>query len=462
MTISPAIVPPLDPGFLPACIWNRYFEEQLVAAPSIRDCEWVFQRPGGQGFWRTIRLLPDTPEYWALNYKHLERTLKFLLWQKGANSVIVAGEPGSEVARLREAYREGGKRAFDRWFFGEKVYPGGFDIQARQGSAAIEFEETSVRLGGNWNGCRIGFDLGGSDRKVAAVIDGEVVFSEEVRWDPYYQPDIRYHFEGIQDALRRAAQHLPRVDAIGGSAAGVYVDNEPRLGSLYRGISEERFDRDVKPLFQRIRAAWNDVPMTVVNDGAVSAIAGAQSLGETGVLGLSFGTSMAGGFVGPDGGIAPWLNELAFVPVDYRDDAPVDEWSGDIGCGVQYFSQQAIARLIPAAGIELPDDMPVPEKLVRVQELMLVGDTRAARIYETIGVYLGYAAADFADYYDLRHVLLLGRVMSGDGGRIIIEQARRVLEAEFPELRRMPRFHQPDEKQKRLGQAVVAASLPSL
>ena len=30
-----------------------------------------------------------------------------------------------------------------------------------------------------------------------------------------------------------------------------------------------------------------------------------------------------------------------------------DEWSGDIGCGVKYFSQDGVIKLAPRAGIEL-------------------------------------------------------------------------------------------------------------
>ena len=69
---------------------------------------------------------------------------------------------------------------------------------------------------------------------MAALIDGRVVWSEETEWDPYHQPDPDYHWSGIMDSLRRAAEHLPRVDAIGGSAAGVYVDSQVKFSSLFR------------------------------------------------------------------------------------------------------------------------------------------------------------------------------------------------------------------------------------
>jgi predicted NBD/HSP70 family sugar kinase len=267
------------------------------------------------------------------------------------------------------------------------------------------------------------------------------------------------------DSLRKAAAHLPRVDAIGGSAAGVYVNNRVKGGSLFRGIPPDLFDARVKDLFLEIRKAWNDVPFEVVNDGGVTALAGSMSLGESSILGIALGTSTAAGYVTADGNITSWLDELAFVPIDYDPAGPSDEWSGDYGVGSQYFSQQAVGRLIPAAGIELPRDaadMGLPERLKLVQGLRSAGDERACRIYQTIGVYLGYGVAHFAAFYDLRHVLVLGRVTSGPGGDDIVQGARRVLEVEFHELASHIAFHVPDEHEKRHGQAIAAASLPAL
>jgi len=317
-------------------------------------------------------------------------------------------------------------------------------------------------LGRHLDGCRIGFDLGGSDRKVAAVLEGKVVFSEETIWDPYPQVDPQYHFDGIMDSLKRAAAHLPRVDAIGGSAAGVYVNNRVRLASLFRAIPPNLFELRVKDLFFEIRKAWGGVPFEVVNDGEVTALAGSMALKSNAVLGIALGTSTAGGYVTPEGSITSWLNEFAFVPFDYNPRAPVDEWSGDYGCGAQYFSQQCVGRLIASAGIEVAGSMPLPEKLVHVQTLMGEGDSRAATIYQTIGTYVGYAIAQLAEFYAIHNVLILGRVTSGRGGDLILAGAREVLDLEFPELSKGVRFHVPDEKEKRHGQAVAAASLPAL
>ncbi|NQZ58888.1 MAG: ROK family protein, partial [Lentisphaeraceae bacterium] len=315
----------------------------------------------------------------------------------------------------------------------------------------------------NLEGCRIGFDLGGSDRKCAALIDGKVVYSEEIAWNPYFESDPQYHIDGIQHSLELAAKHLPRVDAIGGSSAGVYVNSEVRAASLFRGVSEENFEKSIRGVFFDLKKKWNDIPFEVVNDGEVTALAGSMSMEANAVLGIAIGTSLAAGYVNPDGNITTWLNELAFSPIDYRENGPQDEWSGDIGCGVQYFSQQGVGRLIPLAGItEIPVDMPLPEKLVEVQKLMTAGDDRARKIYETIGVCFGYAIAHYAEFYEISNLLILGRVTSGEGGDIIIQKAGDVLKAEYPALAEKINLTTPNEKDKRHGQAVAAGSLPKL
>ena len=414
---------------------------------------------GSVSVFRTA-VLPHDGSYIALNQRYVERLLKFLLWQKGGYRVIVAGHPRL-ADFLRSVYSPAGVRGFDHQFMGESVYGRPFSIENTSYDNAPHPSEAAAPLGRHLNGCRIGFDLGASDRKCAAVIDGEVVFSEEVPWDPVPQSDPQYHFDGIADSLRRAAAHLPRVDAIGGSSAGVYVGNEVRVASLFRAVPRPLFDSRVRRIFFELQAAWNGVPFWVVNDGEVTALAGSMALNDNAVLGVAMGSSLAAGYVTPQGNITSSLNELAFVPVDYRDGAPADEWSGDHGVGAQYLSQQAVGRLLKPAGIETPQGMPLPHKLVEVQKLMAAGDERARKIYETIGVYFGYNIAHYADFYDFRNLLVLGRVLTGAGGDMILRIARNVLETEFPDLSGRIHFHIPDEKEKRHGQAVAAASLPS-
>ena len=280
--------------------------------------------------------------------------------------------------------------------------------------------------------------------------------------NPYFQKDPAYHIEGIHDSLKRAAAHLPRVDAIGGSAAGVYVNNEVRVASLFRGVPPDAFTKHVRRMFFTLQERWGGVPFEVANDGEVTALAGSMSLGDNAVLGISMGTSQAGGYVTPEGNITPWLNELAFAPIDYRDGAPRDEWSGDDGCGVQYFSQQGVGRLAAKAGFTFKAGMPLAEQLIEVQKAMQSGDARAAQIYDSIGVCFGYAIAHYADFYEIRHMLVLGRVTSGAGGQRILDRAADVLRADFPKLAGKIALRMPDEKDKRHGQAIAAASLPAL
>jgi predicted NBD/HSP70 family sugar kinase len=461
LKISPFLLPPLDPDFLPAALWNRAYRAVVATDPEARTFNIALERPDGGVSRHQSRVLGANHPSAVLSLRFAERLLKFLLWQKGGCTVNVAGAP-EITAHLRSLYSPGGARAFDHEFMGEKVYGRAFSIREVDAASLPEERNTGLAMGRHLEGCRIGFDIGGSDRKAAAVIDGKVVFSEETPWDPYFQKDPAYHIEGIHQSLRRAAAHLPRVDAIGGSAAGIYVNNEVRVASLFRGIPADVFESDIRRLFFTLQKRWGGVPFEVANDGEVAALAGSMSLGDNAVLGISMGTSQAGGYVRPGGDITPWLNELAFAPVDYRADAPVDEWSGDTGCGVQYFSQQAVSRLAEKAGFGFEPSMPAPERLVAVQKAMVAGDPRAEKVYDSVGSYLGYSIGHYADFYHLKHVLVMGRVTSGPGGERILLRAREVLAAEFPVVASRVRVRMPDEKDKRHGQAVAAASLPSI
>jgi predicted NBD/HSP70 family sugar kinase len=461
LSVTPKHRPPLDPEFLPAALWHRAFNARVAADAGARPFAIALVRPDGSVFRHDGRVLSATHPAAALNLTYAERLLKFLLWMKGGSRVLVAGadEVASALARI---YSPNGARAFDFDFMGEKVFGQTFSLTAVKLDALPATSETSSPVGRHLEGCRIGFDLGGSDRKAAALIDGEVVFSEEIAWDPYFQKDPAYHIEGVHDSLQRAAAHLPRVDAIGGSAAGVYVNNEVRVGSLFRGVPRDAFEQHIRRMFFTLQQRWGGVPFEVANDGEVTALAGSMAMNDNAVLGVSMGTSQAGGYVTPAGNITTWLNELAFAPIDYRADAPRDEWSGDIGCGVQYFSQQGVGRLAACAGFGFPATLPLPEQLIEVQHAMKAGDVRARAIYETIGDCFGYAIAHYADFYTVRNLLVLGRVSSGEGGEIILARAMTVLRDEFPALAESIHLRTPDEKSKRHGQATAAASLPAL
>ncbi|MFW6116596.1 MAG: ROK family protein [bacterium] len=450
-------MPPLDKGFRPAVLANRAFRREVDESKAGVPLVLGLERPGGAVSRFETEVFPEDHPWSDANLMYAERLFKFLLWQRGGWKAYVGG-PRSVGSYIRVCYSPGGAREFDYHFLGEGLYGKRFTVISCSPSEVPAKRERERPLGRQLDGYRIGFDLGASDRKVSAVVDGEPVYSEEVVWEPRVQSDPDYHYREIMRALRTAASKLPRLDAIGGSAAGVYVNNRVRVASLFRGVPKERYD-EVRNLFLRIRDEMG-VPLEVTNDGDVTALAGSMSMDDGGVLGIAMGSSEASGYVNMEGNITGWLNELAFAPVDYSPEAPVDEWSGDRGCGALYFSQQCVFRLLPKVGLRIPDDVTKAQKLKSVQDRLEAGHGGAAKIWQSIGYYLGYAIAQYVDFYELRHVLILGRCTSGRGGQIILDRANEVLSSQFPKLAARISIQLPDEKTRRVGQAIAAASLP--
>ena len=460
-TVKPRHVSPIDQGFVPASLWTRDYLALCARTAGAAPLAISLARPDGTASTHRTHTLPPGAGFDDLNRLHVERTVKFLLWARGGDTFRLAGTHAAFFAKLlADLYRPGGERAFDAEFV-RKLFDRLPQFIACTEAELPKESASHLPLGRNLDGCRIGFDLGGSDRKCAALIDGKVVFSEEIKWDPYFEKNPQYHYDGILHSLELAAKHLPRVDAIGGSAAGVYINNTVRAASLFRGITDPAvFESRVKNIFLDLGKRWPGVPFEVLNDGDVTALAASMSLNRNSVLGIAMGTSVAAGYADTHGNLTNWLSELAFVPIDYRANGPADEWSGDLGCGVQYFSQQGVGRLLPLAGITLPSSMKLPEQLEELQKLMKTGDARARQVYEAIGIAFGYALAHFAEYYQYECLLIMGRVTSGEGGSVIIDKARAVLKDEFPDLR--IDLVVPDEKDKRHGQAIAAASLPKI
>jgi predicted NBD/HSP70 family sugar kinase len=455
--VNPVVVTPLDPGFLPAALFHREYQKLASAAGAV-PLKMALERPDGSVSRFDTSLLPQAAGHAEATLLYVERIVKFLLWQRGGWKLYVGG-PEKIGLHIKSVYSPTGARKFDYEFM-ETVYERPFQVVVTSADAVPAAQETSMPLGRHLDGCRVGFDLGASDRKASAVINGEAVFSEEIVWDPKNAADPDYHYQGVLDSIRRAASHMPRLDAVGGSAAGVYINNRARVASLYRSVPPDQFGAKIAPMFLRMRDELG-VPMEVVNDGEVTALAGSMSLGENPVLGIALGSSQAVGYVNQEGNITGWLNELAFAPVDYRPNGPQDEWSGDC-VGAQYFSQQATNRVAVSAGMQFPDKMGLPERLVELQKKMAAGDSLATKIYETIGSYVGYGVAHYASFYELKHVLILGRVTTGKGGDIILRKGREVLVKEFPELAQKISIALPDEKSRRVGQSIAAASLPTI
>jgi predicted NBD/HSP70 family sugar kinase len=455
--VEPRIKPPLDDGFRPAVLANRNFQLQTAGAgvPLVIGLE----RESGKFSRFETCIFPTRHPRAGANTYYVERLVKFLLWQRGGFRLFIGGP--SEIGQyIRNAYSGTGSRRFDARFMGEQVFEKPFVVEICEADQVPLANEGGTAIGGHLDGCRIGFDLGASDRKVSAVVNGQVVFSQEKIWDPSSQSDPGYHYDEIMDSLRTAASKLERVDAIGGSAAGIYINNRPMVASLFRGVPPDRFS-EIRNLFLRIGHEFN-VPLVVINDGDVAALAGALSLEDNGVLGIALGSSEAAGYVDLHANILGWLNELCFAPIDYSPNASIDEWSGDIGCGSTYFSQQCIFRLAPKVGIEIPETLSNAGKLAYMQEQLKSGHEGAIKIWQTMGVYLGYGIAHYSDFYDMKHVIILGRCTSGEGGAVMFEETRKVLLQEFPEITQRVNVQLPDEKSRRIGQSIGAASLPAI
>ncbi|MFA6309187.1 MAG: ROK family protein [Clostridia bacterium] len=459
--ISPGIVPVLDPDFKPASLGIKAFKKAVSNTGKGIPLAIALERGGGLISNYNLDIFDGNAEMDEANNFIVERIIKTLLWARGGWKVTIGGS--KKVGEyIKKAYSDDGMRAFDAKFMSNVYEKKEFVVEITEYDNVPATKEDTKPVGRNLDGCRIGFDAGGSDRKVSAVIDGEVVYSEEVIWHPKIQTDPDYHYSEILSAMKSAASHMPKVDAIGVSSAGIYVNNRTMVASLFLKVPEELFDKKVKDIYINVAKEMGDVPLEVANDGDVTALAGAMDLNDNNILGLAMGTSEAGGYVDSRGNITGWLNELAFIPVDFNPEAMVDEWSGDYGCGVKYFSQDGVIKLAPAAGIELDAELTPAEKLKAVQNLLDKKDSGAVKIFESIGTYLGYAMAYYAEFYDIKHALILGRVTSGEAGDIILEKAYEVLNKEFPEIAKKVNMILPDESNKRVGQSIAAASLPKI
>lgn len=445
-------MPPLDPGFVPISAFSRAYRAMAKQPLAI-----AVERENGQRYVYLTHIIGEEA-YAESDCFYVERMVKLLLWAIGGFRVTISGSQWI-ADHIKRMYSADGQRAFDAEFMA-RVYERPFEVLSTSYEDRPAFHEVSASFKRSLNGCRIGFDAGGSDRKVSAVIDGEAVYSEEKVWHPKVTADPIYHYNEIVEAFRTAASKMPRVDAIGVSSAGIYVANRTMVASLFLKVPQDDFDRVAKDIYIDAAKAIGDVPLVVANDGDVTALAGAMDLEDTQVLGIAMGTSMAAGYIDKNGNITGRLNELAFAPVDGKGDGAVDEWSGDKGCGVKCMSQDAVALLAPQAGIQLPEGTPA-EKLKYVQALMTDGNAAARTVYKSIGCYLGHALPLYREIYDCKHVLLLGRVMSGEGGQVIMEQAQQVLHDDYPEIQNL-QLHLPDEKSRRVGQSVAAAALPVL
>ena len=449
-------MPIYDKNYYPMIVKLNEFKAE-VASSSTKPFKICVERNKGYNFIYELDIFACESKR-EENYGIVERLIKTILWVAGGYKIYLCGDDYL-YERISADYTLNGARAFDVKFM-SGVYETAFEVVNVSEKDFPEKKSCSLKVGGHLDGCRIGFDAGGSDRKVSAVIDGKVVYSEEVVWFPKINSDWHYQYDGIMESMKTAASKMPRVDAIGVSSAGVYVDNKIMVASLFLKVLEDDFEKHVKTMYMDI-AKEIGAPIEVANDGDVTALAGAMDLKDNSVLGIAMGTSEAVGYINNEGCLEGWLNELAFAPVDFNKDAMVDEWSGDYGCGVKYFSQDSVIKLAESAGFKFEEGLSPAEKLKVIQKLMAEGDEMAKNIYDCIGIYLGYTIAYYSEFYNIKHALLLGRVTSGKGGDIILNRAIEVIENEFPKYKNI-KLQMPDESNKRVGQSIAAASLPEI
>ena len=362
-------IPSFDKDFMPMSVKLADYRKEVSASDKKR-LKICVERNNSYNYVYQIDIFSDDSKK-EENYAIIERIIKSILWVVGGYKIYILGDDYI-FDRIKSDYTDGGKRSFDVDFM-QTVYEQPFEVVKCTEDNFPKENGCTVAIGGHLDGCRIGFDAGGSDRKVSAVIDGKVVYSEEVVWFPKTNSDYKYHYQGIKEAMLTAASKMPRVDAIGVSSAGVYVDNKIMVASLFIKVPKEDYKPHVQNMYIDIAKEFN-APLEVANDGDVTALAGAMDLNDNSVLGIAMGTSEAVGYINEKGQLNGWISEVAFVPVDFNEKAMVDEWSGDYGCGVKYFSQDGVIKLAESGGIKFEDQLSPAEKLKVVQGLMAEGD----------------------------------------------------------------------------------------
>lgn len=456
------IKPCLEENFRPAIIELRKFNLDVSKQKEKQHLIIAIERENGYVYRKEFDVFKDGYDD-KRNILIIERYIKSILWVVGGFKIYINGSK-TIYNEIKSRYFPGGLREFD-YNFMSTVYEKNFEVVYVENVLDMPLEKScSLPAGGNLKGNRVGFDAGGSDIKISSVVDGEVIYSEEIVWLPKLNEDISYHYDHIYNAMKRAIEKMGgKCDGIGISTAGVIINNKPMVSSLFIKVPKKDFEK-VKNSYistcERISKELNkEIPYVVANDGDVTALAGALDLKDNCVLGIAMGTSEAVGYVNEEGNLTGWLNELAFMPVDFNENALKDEWSGDIGVGCKYFSQDAVIKLAPKAGIIFDENLTLAEKLKVVQKLNDEGHEGANKIFESIGVYLGYTLAYYAEFYKIKHVLLLGRVTSSKGGDTILRVCKETLDKEFPEYSYID-IGMPSERMRRVGQSIAAASLP--
>lgn len=482
LVVEPAIKAPLDPGFAPVVLAKKKYRE---AAQGCADSvAWALVRADGCARGE-LKVFPEDSKYYQASVILAGVMIQESIWRCGASSLILKG-PAGICEALKAAYSPGGTYAFEvdvmPKAFGHPDKPFEVTIVGRAPFGHLDLPEgkdTPQVCGKSAAGCRLAFDLGKSDIKTVAVKDGKVLDSMETEWD-VTNPDPDYHFEAIVTALkgtigRAKAQGFGDIQAVGGSATGtVSANNEATWCDIFPNVPPDVYKEKVVDIFKRIvKEVAGDVPLKVINDGEVTALAAVQKIQKGNVMGISMGSSEGGGYANADGDLMGWINELCYMKLDMNPRAPTDPWTKGAHKGIShmYLGQRGATKNAYKI-CDVPENYKYPHPdmctikhedhaqcLKLIQAAMKSDPDNASDLYRTCGVYLGYALAQYQEYYTIEHVMILGRVSKGDGGDLMLKTASEVLEAEFPDLPKIT-FHTADDHFKAVGQCIAAAALP--
>merc|ERR1712232_721677 len=293
------------------------------------------------------------------------------IWRCGATGLQLSG-PAKICECLKAAYGADGEFGFEAQTmpkcFGTP--DAGFPVEVVGEGDLPAAKDTPQECGKDANGCRLAFDLGKSDIKTVAIKDGEVLDSKETEWD-VTNVDPQYHFDAIVAAMKSTIERAKEkgfgdIQAVGGSATGtVSGDNEATWCDIFPNVPPDVYKEKVVDIFKRIaKEVAGDVPLKVINDGEVTALAAVQKIGVGNIMGISMGSSEGGGYANADGNLMGWINELCYIRLDLNPRAPTDPWSKGAHTGMShmYLGQRGATKLAAKAGVELPAEMKYPHK----------------------------------------------------------------------------------------------------
>mmetsp|Transcript_3882 Transcript_3882/g.9113 ORF Transcript_3882/g.9113 Transcript_3882/m.9113 type:complete len:655 (+) Transcript_3882:134-2098(+) len=478
LLVKPKIEAPLDPGFRPVILAKKAY---LEAAKDCEDkLEWALVRADGVARY-SLPVFSEKSKESRISSYLAGVLIQEMIWQRSASELMLHG-PAKICKALKAAYSKGGAYEFEVMSMpnvcGTPDKP--FVVTIVENLSDLPENKDSPQVcGKDANGCRLAFDLGKSDIKTVAVKDNEVLYSKETEWDVTAE-DPEYHYNAIMDAMKLAKAALPKVDAIGGSATGtISADNDATWCDIFPNVKPDVYKEKVVPIFKRIaKDLAGDVPLKVINDGEVTALAAVQAIKKGNVMGISMGSSEGAGYANEDGNLMGWISELCYVKLDLNPKAPTDPWSKGAHRGLShlYLGQRGATKLAEKGGVDIPDnykfshpDMSTIKHEHHAQCLKLIQKAmekeekkeQVSKIYETCGVYLGYALAQYSEFYKIDHVMILGRVSKGAGGDIMLDTAKKVLAEEFPQYAHIE-FHTADDHFKGVGQCIAAAALPKI